>query len=147
VAVSNAARRDLLRSGIDPDRVATIYDGVDLTEFNPAGLDKAAFKLAAGAAERQTVLMVARICREKRQDLMLEAAVLLCRKIPDLMVLFAGESGPADQPYARSVMQLVRKLGLEKNVQFLGFRRRMQDIYAASDATVVCNDREALGTC
>src|SRR5262249_34416994 len=65
VGVSDAVRRDLLRSGINPDLVTTIYNGIDLEEFSPGP--------SAGAARRKTVLMVGRICREKRQALMVEA--------------------------------------------------------------------------
>ena len=78
---------------------------------------------------------------------MVEAAALLRRKIPDLTVLFVGQAGPADQPYASRVTQLVRKLGLEKNVQFLGFQRRLPELYAASDAMVLCTDEEGFGRC
>jgi glycosyltransferase involved in cell wall biosynthesis len=139
VAVSEAVRRDLLRSGIEPNLVTTIYNGIDLEEFTP--------KPPTFMMPGKTVLMVARICREKRQELMVEAAAILCRKIPDLMVLFVGEAGPADQPYASRVRQLVRKLGLEKNVQFLGFQKRLQELYASSVAMALCNEEEAFARC
>lgn len=143
VAVSEAVRRDLLRSGIDPNLVTTIYNGIDLSEFNLQGLQIP----APADVARKTVLMVARICREKRQELMVEAAAILCRKIPDLTVLFVGEAGPADQPYACRVMQLIQKVGLAKNVQFLGFQKRLQELYASSDAMVLCNAEEAFARC
>jgi glycosyltransferase involved in cell wall biosynthesis len=78
---------------------------------------------------------------------MVEAAAILCRKIPDLMVLFVGQAGPADQPYAGRITRLVRELGLERNVQFLGFRKRLQELYVASDAMVLCTDEEPFGRC
>jgi glycosyltransferase involved in cell wall biosynthesis len=146
VGVSDAVGRDLLRSGIDPNLVTTIYNGIDLDEFSLHGLHIPGCKAPAAVA-RKTVLIVARICREKRQELMVEAAAILCRKIPDLTVVFVGEAGPADQPYARRIMQLIRKLGLEKNVQFLGFRKRLQELYASSDAMVLCNEVEAFARC
>src|SRR5207245_9919909 len=138
------ASRDLLRSGIDPDIVTTIYNGIDLTEFNLEQLNRADCKASEDVAQRKTALMVGRICREKRQALMIEAAAILCRKIPNLMVLFAGEV--ADHPYASRITQLIRKLGLEKSVRFLGFRKRMQELYASSDAMVVCNNQEAFAS-
>src|SRR5262249_2853702 len=145
--ISDVVRRDLLRSGVEDHLITTIYDGVDLDEFSLKGLHVAECKASAGVAQRKTVLMVARICSLKRQELMVEAAALLCRKIPDLMVLFVGQPGPLDQPYASRIQRLVRKLGLEKNVQFLGFRKRLQEIYAASDAMVLCTDEEGFGMC
>ena len=147
VAISDTVKRDLLRSGIDDNLVTTIYNGIDSSEFSLQGLNVAECKASAGVAQRKTVLMVARICRQKRQELMVEAAALLCRKIPDLMVLFVGQAGPTDQPYASRITRLVRKLGLENNVQFLGFQKRLQELYAASDVMVLCTDEEPFGRC
>src|SRR5205823_2813787 len=59
----------------------------------------------------------------------------------------AGEPGPADQPYASRIMQLIEKFGLENNVLCLGFRERMQELYASADAMVVCNEAEAFSGC
>jgi glycosyltransferase involved in cell wall biosynthesis len=147
VAISNTVKHDLIRSGIEDRLITTIYNGIDSNEFNIQGLDVAACKAAAGVAQRKTVLMVARICPQKRQQLMVEAAAILRRKIPDVMVLFVGQAGPLDQPYASRTASLVRKLGLENNVQFLGFRKRLQELYAASDAVVLCTDEEPFGRC
>src|SRR4029453_3281917 len=123
VAISDAVKNDLVRSGIEDQLVTTIYNGIDAREFSLQGLNVADCKASVGVTQRKTVIMVARICPQKRQELMLEAAALLCRKIPDLMVLFVGQAGPLDQPYASRTASLVRKLGLEKNVRFLGFGR------------------------
>jgi glycosyltransferase involved in cell wall biosynthesis len=147
VTVSEAVRRDLLRSGIEPHLITTIYNGIDLNEFTSKGLDVAGCRMAAQVAGRKTVLMVARICPEKRQELMIEAAAILCRKIPDLTVLFAGEPGPADQPYASRIMERIRKLHLEKNVEFVGFRERLQEVYSLADVMVLCNEADAFARC
>src|SRR4030095_15404857 len=72
---------------------------------------------------------------------------ILRRKIPDLLILFVGEPGPADQPYASRILQLIRKLGLEKNVQLLGFRKELRELYASSDAMVLCNEADAFARC
>jgi glycosyltransferase involved in cell wall biosynthesis len=134
--VGMATALEKLRSGIEDRLITTIYNGIDATEFNLQGLNRADCKASAGLAQRKTVIMVARICRQKRQELMVEAAALICRKIPDLMVLFVGQAGPTDQLYANGITRLVRKLGLENNVRFLGFQKRLQELYAASDALV-----------
>jgi len=147
VAVSDAVHRDLLRSGIEPKLVTTIYDGIDLNEFSLKGLDSTDSRLAPSTTPRKTVLMVARICREKRQDLMIEAAAILCRRIPDLRVLFAGEPGPADQPYATRIKQLIRDLGLGQAVQFVGFHNHPQELYLRADAMVLCNESDAFALC
>jgi glycosyltransferase involved in cell wall biosynthesis len=147
VAISDTVKQDLLRSGIEDHLVTTIYNGVDSDEFSLQGLNIAECKASAGVTQRKTILMVARICPQKRQELMVEAGALVCRKIPDLMVLFVGQAGPADQPYASGIAQLVRKLGLENNVRFLGFQQRLQELYAASDAMVLCTDEEPFGRC
>jgi len=147
VAISDTVKHDLLRNGIEDRLITTIYNGIDATEFSLQGLNRADCKASAGVAQRKTVIMVARVCRQKRQELMVEAAAILCPKIPDLMVLFVGQAGPTDQLYANGITRLVRKHGLENNVRFLGFQKRLQELYAASDALVLCTDEEAFGRC
>ncbi|MGH9661265.1 MAG: glycosyltransferase family 4 protein, partial [Bryobacteraceae bacterium] len=87
IAVSEVARRDLLRSGLDPERVMMIPDGfatppASVPDRRGVGIDDRAFVIS----------MVARICEPKRQHALVDAMPELLRRVPRAQVLLAGET-------------------------------------------------------
>jgi len=79
---SEATRQDLLGLGFRPDRVVAVNNGVD-RQFQPGGV----------RSPSPLVVCVARLAPVKRQDEMIEAAVVARRRVPDLHLMIIGE-GP-----------------------------------------------------
>jgi glycosyltransferase involved in cell wall biosynthesis len=79
---SDATRDELLHLGFRPDRVRAVPNGVE-DVFHPGGQ----------RAEVPTVVCVGRLAPVKRQDELIEAAVIAKRRVPDLQLIIVGE-GP-----------------------------------------------------
>jgi glycosyltransferase involved in cell wall biosynthesis len=79
---SDATRDELLHLGFRPDRVIAVNNGVE-EMFQPGD----------ELAPVPTVVCVGRLAPVKRQDQLIEAAVLAKQRVPDLQLVIVGE-GP-----------------------------------------------------
>ena len=79
---SEATRDDLLQLGFRADRVVAVNNGVDAM-FQPGGT----------RSTSPLVLSVARLAPVKRQDELIEAAVIARQRVPDLRLVIVGD-GP-----------------------------------------------------
>ncbi len=79
---SDATRDELLHLGFKPDRVVAVPNGVD-EMFRPGGTRSAS----------PSIVCVGRLAPVKRQDQLIEAAVIAKQRVPDLHLTIVGE-GP-----------------------------------------------------
>ncbi|MFL1463413.1 glycosyltransferase family 4 protein [Roseococcus sp. DSY-14] len=91
-ASAHAARRLAGRFGVDPARVATIPNGVDLARFRPLPPDPA-LRAALGLEGRRVLLAPARLVPRKGVDRLLAALPAVLARHPDAALLVAGD-GP-----------------------------------------------------
>lgn len=92
--------------------------------------------------ERPVALFVGRVAHEKNIAFLLDA-LLLARRSTNLLLVIAGEGPALGELQARA-----RRLGLEDNVQFIGYLDRQQalpDCYAAADVFVFASRTETQG--
>lgn len=85
---------------------------------------------------------VGSITPAKRQEEAIAAIALLRAEGRDVELLIVGEGDPS---YERSLRELVRSLGLESDVAFLGEVPTAWPILLGADAVVQCSRREAFG--
>ena len=98
IAVSDGMRRDMLRSypALDPGKVKTVYNGIDLERWKPLEDDDLARSLGVDP-DRPAVVFVGRITRQKGLPYLLRAAkllpsdvqVVLCAGAPDTPEIMA----------------------------------------------------------
>lgn len=105
VTISNSSKKALLKLGISSNKEVYVV--------NP-GADLKLLKVGRKAVN-PTISYLGRLKPYKSVDTLIKAAALLVKKTPNLVVKIAGvgESGPF-------LEKLVAKLGLSKNVKFLG---------------------------
>lgn len=106
VAVSEGMRRDILRSypSLDPARVQVIYNGIDLTDWQPRVDDDLLRSLGIDPA-RPSVVFVGRITRQKGLPYLLRAArllppdvqLILCAGAPDTPEILAEVKGLVEE--------------------------------------------------
>lgn len=142
VVVPSRPIADVLRDYGITRPIHVIPTGVDHASL-PAG-DGARFRARYGIdTTRPTLVHVGRIAHEKNIDFLLCALVEVVRRVPDVLLIIAGE-GPA-----RSHLQtLATRLGLTNNVLFVGYLSRDQqlsDCYCAGDAFVFASRTETQG--
>lgn len=137
VAVSDLLARLLRRGeGFPADRLLTIHNGIDPAAF--PSLDRAEAARSLGLPDRSpTLAVIAGLKPVKNHPLILRAFARVCDRVPSGRLLLAGD-GPERAPLER----LVGELGLEGRVHFLGFRRDVGSVLAASDAAVLSSRSE-----
>jgi glycosyltransferase involved in cell wall biosynthesis len=132
VAVSEAVRRELLRAGVPPSKVVTIYGGVDVERFEPR-VDGAGVRREIGIPpEALVVTKVAHAWQWKGYDVFLRAARIVASEEP--RAVFVGVGKGTGQ--SRALDRLVGELGLGDRVRWAGFREDVPRVLAASDVCV-----------
>jgi glycosyltransferase involved in cell wall biosynthesis len=132
---------------VKPERIVVAPRGTDMGRFNrtcvrPEMIDQ--LKTALGVkGKTPLLLMVGRLTPWKGQHLLLEALSLLPHR--NFVVAFAG--GPEKRgTYAADLQGFTKRLGLEANVRWLGSRRDIPQLLAASTLAFSCSTRpEAFG--
>ncbi len=92
---------------------------------------------------KQMLLYVGRVAHEKNIGFLLKALKQLTVQQPEVLLVITGE-GPAEH----SLHQQVQKLGIEKNVQFIGYLDRHTELnacYKAADIFVFASKSETQG--
>jgi glycosyltransferase involved in cell wall biosynthesis len=131
----------LRRYGVKtPARV--VATGLPATRFERA--DGALFRARHGIApERPVMLYLGRVAFEKNIDFLLRMTAELRRKLPEVLLLVAGE-GPA----LPSLQQMSIELGLQDHVRFIGYLDRDSELnacYRAADLFVFSSLSETQG--
>lgn len=141
VAVSEDLARFLnQRLGIPERRLRVILNGVDLTRFGSVPDGRAAARAAlAIPADGFVALTVAALFEVKAHADLIDAAAIVLRAHPGTLFLFAGEG-----PLEGALKARAERLGVAKRVRFLGFRRDVPELLAASDVFVLPSHSEGL---
>ena len=125
-AVSETVRQFCIASDHVPaDKVVTVHNGVDLDAIDTAA--PADRRASFGAHESQPVVStVANVRHIKGIDILVQAAAVVVRKIPN--AIFAVIGGAIQEPeYCNSVQAAIKRMDVERNFRFLGTRT---DVYA-----------------
>jgi len=140
------AREACLNYGISADKIHLIrYPGVDLSRFQPGGMEKA--KRQLGLRPGPVVFCPRGLGDYLNSDVIVEAASLLVRSHPDVLFLMIwGEWAEND---VRQHQKRVQELGLERNFRWqpLVPWDEMPLFYEASDVVVSISSLDSLPNC
>ena len=136
VAVSGSTADDLVRRGLDRDRIRVIPNGVELGFYTPPPAG------GGGRFPEPTLLFLGRLKRYKRVDLVVEALAVLVRRGVGARFLIGGEGD--HRPW---LQKRVRGLGLGDRVDFLGFvpDERKRELFRRSWVHVLTSPKEGWG--
>jgi glycosyltransferase involved in cell wall biosynthesis len=133
-AVSDTVAERLLESGVPPEKIKSIANGIDVQAFeNREPLQAFRFDGA------RVVGMVARLDLQKGFEYLLRAIRDLSSSIDGLKVLIVGEG-----PDRAAVENMVEQYGLQSNVILAGQQTDMAGVYAAMDIFVLPSLNEGL---
>lgn len=139
VAVSQADRERMIAiERIPPAKIAVIPAGYLPRTAATTGDVRAQAGIAAG------VPLVGTVCvfrEQKALDVLVAAFAILVRRGPDVRLVLAG-AGECEA----ALRAQVARLGLERRVDFLGFRQDADAVWAALDVAVLSSDYEGLPT-
>jgi glycosyltransferase involved in cell wall biosynthesis len=133
IAVSDETERSFRESvGYEGRNVAVVLNSVDLVRF-PADIDRPRVRAQLGfRADDHVMTMVGTFKRQKGHRHLVEALAQLAGEHPELHLLFVG-----DGELMPVIDAQVRDAGLTERVHFLGSRRDVDAILAASDTFVL----------
>jgi glycosyltransferase involved in cell wall biosynthesis len=107
---SSYNRRWQLQNGADPDRMWTMYNGVETAEF----------PVAESEPDTPTVVFMGRINPLKDLHTLIRAFAYVRAQVPGARLRIFGVTPPADQAYAQSCRRLIRDLNLTDAVTMEG---------------------------
>ena len=117
--VSNQVRDFCIeRDGLDPKKVVTLYNGVEIQRFDNNGGNETV-RYAFGLENSSHIISaIANIRPVKGLDVMIRAAAIVCRKFPRAYFVIVGM--PHRAVFLRELKALARELGIAENIRFLG---------------------------
>ena len=132
ITVCHALRDEVVKLGMDPARVTSLRNGVDLQLFQPVERDAVRARLGLNAF---TLLAVGHLVPVKAQQL----AVAALAELPDVRLLIAGNG-----PNREMLENLARELNVTDRLTMLGAlpQSQLRDYYGAADALVLPSERE-----
>lgn len=142
LAVPSQAMLDILECYGVRTPATVIPTGIEPARFTPG--EGARFRARFGIPERRPVLVhVSRLAFEKNIDFVLRAMVRVRARVPDVLLVIAG-----DGPARRQLASLGQSLGLADNLLFTGYLDRdgsLEDCYCAGAALVFASRTETQG--
>jgi glycosyltransferase involved in cell wall biosynthesis len=121
-------------------KIHVVQNGSDLERFKPSHRAPVGMKSGLGFAESDLVLLVpARLEPQKGHAVLLEALPRVLKEFPRVRAVFAGEGALRTELEAQS-----QRLGLDRNVCFVGRQSNIADWFAVCDFTVLPSFFEGL---
>lgn len=117
--------------------------GIDPKEYELIEFDKERYRKQLGLKHDDfVILMIAELNKNKNHMQLINAMSLLKYKYPKIKVLCAGKG-----PLKEKLENKIKDLGLDKNIEFLGFRSDIKKLLNISDCITLFSLREGLGKC
>jgi len=132
---SDYNRRWELRGGAKPERIATIYNGVDPESFRPTEPQN----------ETPLVVWVGRITPVKDLITLIRAAGAVHDAHPDVRFALFGAAPEGDEEYYKECVDLVGELGLRTVIEFRGYVPSAEDAFNEGDVVVMSKPCSAKG--
>lgn len=134
-AVSERFKEDLISLGIRADKITTVYNGIDFSKGSYAKGSLIREDLNVNEDDFVTA-MVARLHPIKGHEEVFQAVKALNN--PSFKLLLIG-GGPEEE----ALKKRVQELEIESQVQFLGFRSDVPDLYQISDVGLLASYSES----
>ncbi|MDD2484070.1 MAG: polysaccharide pyruvyl transferase CsaB [Eubacteriales bacterium] len=128
MAVAERMEQKLIERGFDPQKIFTIYNGLDFSEAidEPRALKSAEDEIVVGIAARLTPI--------KDIGTVIRAFAMAYHKNPQLKLKIAGTG--EDE---RELKQLSKELGIEARVEFVGWITDMSAFFRGVDINVLAS--------
>ena len=122
--VCNHNARWELKLGVTPDRIRTIYNGIDTDAFRPPEVEP--------ERDRPTVVTAARVFPLKDIETLIRACDVTRRRVPNVHFVVYGANW-VDKPYTALCEALIDELGVRDNFTFAGYHSNPQELYHEGD--------------
>jgi len=136
-AVAEATRRE---AGLDPERVVTIENGVDVDAWDPERQPRGEVRRELGIQEGELAIgIVGHLSPVKGHGDFLRAAANVAEAAPRIRFLIVGEG-----PLRASLQELAASLGVRDRVIFTGLRADIPRVLSALDIVAISSHTEGM---
>ncbi len=133
IAVAQAAKDNVVATGINPEKVEVILNGVEpLIPYSPEKID--AVKAQYGIKDEKVAVMAARLNIVKGHKYFVQAAKMLKDRGVNAKYLIAG-TGDTEE----DIKNQIKELGMEDSVLMLGFLEDVEPLMNIMDVQVNCS--------
>ena len=122
--VCNHNSRWELKMGVTPDRIRTIYNGIDTSAFRVPE--------AEPEGRRPTVVTAARVFPLKDIETLIRACDVTRRRVEDVHFVVFGANW-VDEPYTARCEALIDELGVRDHFTFAGYHSNPSELYHEGD--------------
>ncbi|NQT66638.1 MAG: glycosyltransferase family 4 protein [Actinobacteria bacterium] len=137
IAISRANAKDFTYFSREKEKVAVIYDGIDIQKFRKDFSKENIYKKYGDTKLR--IINIGNLSELKGQKLLVEAICLPKIKRLDLKAfLIGGVNFRKDIKYKNDILELILKNNLEEKVYLLGFQKKIKDYIYYSDVLIHC---------
>ena len=140
VANAGAVKEQLIAEGVSSNKVAIIYNGIELSRFNQNGNAVEALQRLnlVSIQDRPVITMVANFeYRIKDHPMLLRTAQRVKAEVPEAVFVIAG-----DGELREETQKIADELGLRESCRFIGRCASVPDLLAASDICVLSSQAE-----
>ncbi len=141
IAVSEGIKKVLIEDGVNPDKVSVVHDGVDLDRFDNLKENNYLYEEFNLEKDTSVIGIVAALAPHKHHENFLEAAKIVKGEFPKARFLIAGEGELEEE-----LKQLSKKLNLENEIVFCGFRKDIPELISIFDIFVLSSYLEGMGS-
>jgi phosphatidyl-myo-inositol dimannoside synthase len=141
VAACEFARQNLLRIGVQEDRIVKITPGVDCERFSPRPASEQLVR-RYNLENRPVLMTVARLFPRKGHEMVLRTLARILPRIPDAVYVIVGKG-----PERARLEQLAAELNISQAVRFVGYvpEEDLADFYNLCDVFIMMNHEEENG--
>ncbi|HQF89398.1 MAG TPA: glycosyltransferase [Methanofastidiosum sp.] len=124
----NKSRNYLISKDIPKEKIHILPNTIDIERFKPIINEK-----------KFDIISLGRLSQEKRLDIFLK---IISKLNQSGLVLRVGIVGEGEEK--ENLVSLSKELGLEKNVEFIGFKKNVEKYYQNSKIFILTSEREGL---
>jgi glycosyltransferase involved in cell wall biosynthesis len=142
IAVSRDDQRKMIEvEGVPPEKTRFIPNGIEMEPPPRSARDEVRAELGLNG-DQPVVGTVATMRSQKALDVLIDAAQLLHRDRPELVVLIVGGEDSQEPEEPARLRGLVSEMGADGSVRFLGLRDDVPRLLAAFDVAAISSDYE-----
>ncbi len=131
---------------IPPDRISAIANGLEVAQYPVAvGNERESVRKEFGINDDEVIaLNLARISRQKGQDILIRALAKMGDHRKKLRVIIAGDSEPGNEELGRQYKNLAQELGVADRIIWAGFRNDSARLIYGVDFSLLSSRWEGL---
>ena len=147
IAVSHAVENALIKTGVNPEKVKVVYNGVDNTYFNQSDESGDLFS-TPGSCKQDSIVFahVGQFVPWKNHIAFLKAAFYVASSLPSARFVLVGDDiFGRDSAYKSSLLSYAEDSTIVEKVNFWGWQENMDEVWPKVNCLVHTPNREPFG--